>query len=52
MVETIDHLTSNLSDNTELYDMSKADADFAGLLAIEAETGWPVVDWPAADVRG
>ncbi|CAN5899881.1 peptide chain release factor 2 [soil metagenome] len=37
MVETIDHLTSNLSDNTELYDMSKADADFDGLLAIEAD---------------
>ncbi len=37
MVETIDHLTSNLSDNTELYDMSKADADIDGLAAIEAE---------------
>ena len=37
MVQTIDHLTSNLSDNTELYDMSKADADFDGLRAIEAE---------------
>ena len=37
MVETVDHLTSNLSDNTELYDMSKADEDFDGLLAIEAE---------------
>jgi len=37
VVETVDHLTSNLSDNTELYDMSKADEDFDGLLAIEAE---------------
>ena len=37
MVETVDHLTSNLSDNTELYDMSKADGDEAGLLAIEAD---------------
>ena len=37
MVETIDHLASNLSDNTELYDMSKADGDEAGLLAIDAE---------------
>ena len=37
MVETVDHLTSNLADNTELYDMSKADADFDGLRAIEAE---------------
>ena len=37
MVETIDHLTSNLADNTELFDMSKADADFDGVKAIEAE---------------
>ena len=37
MVETVDHLTSNLSDNTELYDMSKSDQDFDGLAAIEAE---------------
>ncbi len=31
---TIGTLTSELSDNTELYDMSKADADVAGLQAI------------------
>ena len=37
MVETIDHLTSNLADSTELYDMSKADSDFDGLMAIEAD---------------
>ncbi len=37
MVETVDHLTSNLADNTELYDMSKADGDEVGLLAIEAD---------------
>ena len=37
VVETVDHLTSNLSDNTELYDMSKSDQDFDGLAAIEAE---------------
>ena len=37
VVETVDHLTSNLADNTELYDMSKADGDEAGLLAIEAD---------------
>ena len=36
-MHTIDHLNSNLADNTELYDMSKADADFDGLLAIEAD---------------
>jgi len=37
VVGTINHLTSNLSDNTELYDMSKADEDLDGLLAIEAD---------------
>jgi peptide chain release factor 2 len=37
VVDTIDHLSSNLSDNTELYEMSKADGDFDGLAAIEAE---------------
>ncbi len=37
VVQTIDHLTSNLSDNTELYDMSKEDGDFDGLQAIDAE---------------
>ncbi|HZE92643.1 MAG TPA: peptide chain release factor 2 [Rhizobacter sp.] len=37
VVNMIDHLTSNLSDNTELYDMSKEDGDEAGLRAIEAD---------------
>ena len=37
MVQTIDHLTSNLSDNTELFEMSKDENDFDNLLAIEAE---------------
>ncbi|HEX2542756.1 MAG TPA: peptide chain release factor 2 [Caldimonas sp.] len=37
VVGTLDHLTANLSDNTELYEMSKADADFDGLRAIEAD---------------
>ncbi len=37
MVNTVDHLESNLADNAELYDMSKADDDFAGLEAIEAD---------------
>jgi peptide chain release factor 2 len=31
------HLESNLSDNSELYELSKADGDFDGLAAIEAE---------------
>jgi peptide chain release factor 2 len=37
VVQTIDHLTANLADNTELFEMSKADDDFAGIQAIEAE---------------
>ncbi len=37
MVETINHLTSNLADNTELYDMAKEEGDFDSLLAIELE---------------
>ena len=37
MVDTIDQLSSNLADNTELYEMSKADGDVAGLAAIEDE---------------
>jgi peptide chain release factor 2 len=37
VVQTIDHLSSNLADNTELYEMSKAEDDFAGLASIEAE---------------
>ncbi len=37
MVQTIDHLTSNLADNTELFEMSKADDDFAGIQAIELD---------------
>jgi peptide chain release factor 2 len=37
VVETIDHLTSNLADNTELYEMAKAEGDVDSLAAIEAE---------------
>ena len=37
MVGTIDHLTSNLADNAELYEMSKDEGDEDGLRAIEAE---------------
>ena len=37
VVNTIDHLTSNLSDNAELYEMTKADGDMDGLAAIEAD---------------
>ena len=37
MVGTIDHLATNLADNGELYEMSKADEDVAALQAIEAD---------------
>ncbi|MCP5287005.1 MAG: peptide chain release factor 2 [Burkholderiaceae bacterium] len=37
VVETIDHLVSNLADNSELYEMSKAEGDEDGLMAIDAE---------------
>ncbi|EHR72549.1 peptide chain release factor 2 [Burkholderiales bacterium JOSHI_001] len=37
VVETIDHLQSNLADNTELYEMSKADGDIAGVQAMAEE---------------
>jgi peptide chain release factor 2 len=37
VVTTIDHLSSNLADNSELYEMSKDESDFDGLVAIEAD---------------
>ncbi len=37
MVQTVNHLASNLADNLELYDLSKADGDLEGMLAIDAE---------------
>jgi peptide chain release factor 2 len=37
VVATIDHLRSNLDDNAELYEMSKADQAFDDLAAIEAD---------------
>jgi peptide chain release factor 2 len=39
VVETIDHLKSNLDDNAELFEMSKEEGDEAGLRSIEAEAG-------------
>ena len=38
VVITLDQLESELSDNTELYEMSKEDNDVAGLITIEGET--------------
>jgi peptide chain release factor 2 len=37
VVDTVDHLHRHLSDNTELYDMVKAEEDIASLQAIETE---------------
>ena len=36
VVETIDHLSRELADNTELFEMSKADGDFDALAHIDA----------------
>ena len=38
VVETLDNLTSEIADNTELFDMSKMDNDEAGLITIEEDT--------------
>jgi len=38
VVETIRHLTSNLADNAELFEMSKDEGDLDGLQAIQTET--------------
>ena len=38
VVVTITHLTQSLADNTELFEMSKADGDDDGLVTIEADT--------------
>ncbi|MBL8278357.1 MAG: peptide chain release factor 2 [Pelomonas sp.] len=37
VVETITNLTSSLSDNTELFEMSREEGDEAGMLAIEED---------------
>lgn len=37
VVQTIDHLTTNLADNTELFEMAKAEGDTESMLAIEGE---------------
>ncbi|MET0382711.1 MAG: peptide chain release factor 2 [Burkholderiaceae bacterium] len=37
VVQTIDHLTANLADNAELYQMVKDEGDVDGLAAIEAD---------------
>ena len=38
VVGTIDHLAGNLADNTELFEMSKAEGDDDALITVIAET--------------
>ncbi len=38
VVQTVDHLERNLKDNTELYEISKADNDLDGMAAMEEES--------------
>jgi len=38
VVLTLDNLTAEIADNTELFEMSKEDGDEAGLITIEGET--------------
>ena len=38
VVVTLDSLTAELADNSELYEMSQEDGDEAGLLTIETDT--------------
>ena len=38
VVGTLDTLTCELADNAELYEMSKAESDEAGLITIQADT--------------
>ncbi len=51
VVVTLTRLTQELSDNTELFDMSKADGDEDGLLTIEAETQGLVTDIEKLEFR-
>jgi peptide chain release factor 2 len=39
VVHVIDRLSQELADNTELFEMSRADGDDAGMIAIEGEAG-------------
>ena len=39
VVHVIDRLSQELADNTELFEMSKADGDDAGMMAIKGEAG-------------
>ena len=51
VVQVIDRLTSELSDNIELFDMSKAENDEAGMLAIEGEAAKVTVEVEKMEFR-
>jgi peptide chain release factor 2 len=51
VVLVIDRLTSELSDNSELFEMSQADDDEAGLITIEGETDKLLVEVEQLEFR-
>ncbi|MFI5446853.1 peptide chain release factor 2 [Polaromonas sp. UC242_47] len=51
VVHVIDRLTSELADNTELFEMSKADGDDAGMAAIEDEAAQVAVEVEKMEFR-
>ncbi len=51
VVHVIDRLSSELADNTELFDMSKGEGDDAGMLGIEAEAAKVAVEVEKMEFR-
>ncbi len=51
MVQVIDRLTSELSDNSELFDMSKAEGDEQGMQSIETEAAQVAVEVEKMEFR-
>ncbi|HAL37900.1 MAG TPA: peptide chain release factor 2, partial [Polaromonas sp.] len=51
VVLTLDRLSQELADNTELFEMSKEDGDEAGMQAIEAEAGKVVTEVEKMEFR-
>ena len=51
VVHVIDRLTSELADNTELFEMSKAEGDDAGMAAIEDEAAQVAVEVEKMEFR-
>ncbi|MEY2952050.1 MAG: peptide chain release factor 2 [Pseudomonadota bacterium] len=51
MVDTLNRLSTELADNSELFEMSKAESDFEGLQTIQAETAGLARDIEALEFR-